>query len=97
MQASNLNDVAGQMRRKCQRREQTIFINVYGLRNFSRSNKVCSPVGLGFYHSALQVGKYEFAFGGNAERTDSGIYISLARRNSSFHFRYAIPVESDSD
>lgn len=28
-------------------------------------------------------------------RTDSGIYISQARRNRTFNFRYAIPIESE--
>ena len=47
---------------------------------------------MGVYHSALQVGKYEFAYGGNAAVADSGIYINAPRRNSSFIFKCSIPV-----
>ena len=85
------------MRDRCQRREKVLYINVYGLKNFAQCNKVCNPVGLGVYHSALQVGRYEFAFGGNPLRSDSGIYITPARRNNVFDFLYAIPVRADDD
>lgn len=53
------------LRKRQDKREQTLYINVYGLKDLDRCNTICNPVGFGALHSALQVGKYEFAFGGN--------------------------------
>ena len=85
------------MRKKQNRRERTLYINVYSLKNLDRCNAICSTVGFGAYHTALQVGKQEFAYGGNALRAESGIYLNAPRRNRSFIFRYAIPVEYEPD
>ena len=69
-----------------------VFINVYDLPSTQRSNKCMSKVGIGCYHTAIQVGKIEFTFGGNIHSQESGIYISSPRRNNQFIFKYAIPV-----
>jgi len=100
MSAKYESEVARRLRLKSQRRERVLYINVYSLKDFNKCNGVCGSLGLGIYHSALQVGRYEFAYGGNTLRRDSGIYITAPRRNSSFIFKYAIPIkyeEKDGD
>ena len=54
-------------------------------------------LGLGAYHTAIQVGKQEFTFGGNIYSHESGIYITAPRCNRSFVFKYAIPVFNPKD
>ena len=47
--------------------EKTLFITIYALPNGAEScTKFFGPVGLGFYHSALQIGEIEVGFEGNA-------------------------------
>ena len=53
---------------------------------------MCGPLGMGIYHSALQVGRHEFAYGGNRQVADSGIYITAPRRNSSFVYKCSVQV-----
>ena len=69
------------LKRRQDKREKVIFINVYNLKDFNGCNSIFGSAGLGIYHSALQVGRYEFAYGGNSARADSGIYITAPRRN----------------
>ena len=92
MTATQLTESTLASRHRSNKRERTIYINVYSLTNFDGCTDVCGPVGLGLYHSALQVGPYEFAFGGNANSLDSGIYVNSPRQNRAFTFRHTIPV-----
>ena len=57
-----------------------------------KCNNCISWIGFGAYHSAIQIGKQEFTFGGNVYQHESGIYVSDPRKNRSFVFKYAIPV-----
>ena len=70
-----------------------VFINVYELETMKRcTRRSLECMGLGAYHTAIQIGKIEYTFGGNTESDRSGIYSTMARKNRSFNFRYAIPV-----
>lgn len=69
-----------------------IFINVYDLPNLARCNRCTGVLGLGAYHTAIQVGRQEFTYGGNTLSSDSGIYMNAPRKNSSFVFKYSLPV-----
>ena len=69
-----------------------VFINVYDLPNMQRCNACIGRIGFGAYHTAIQIGKHEFTYGGNANSHESGIYLTAPRKNSSFVFKYSIPV-----
>ena len=47
-------------------REQTLFISVYSLNTARACQTMCGPIGLGLYHSALQIGAFEIGYEGNA-------------------------------
>ena len=69
-----------------------VYINVYDLPSLSRCNTCTGVFGLGAHHTAIQVGKQEFTYGGNTLSEDSGIYMNAPRKNSSFVFKYSVPV-----
>lgn len=72
-----LSQICRQIRRsRSDAREQTLYINVYALKDFSSCTDFCKPIGLGIYHTALQIGEYEVAYGGNTAISDTGIYVT---------------------
>ena len=56
-----------------------VSINVYDLPRTRRANKCMHPLGIGTYHTAIQIDKVEVTFGGNSNSAASGIYVSAAR------------------
>jgi len=43
-----------------QQQQQEVFLNVYDLHE---NNDTFYPIGLGFYHSGVQIGRDEYTFG----------------------------------
>ena len=50
--------------------ETEIFLNVYDLQ--PSFNESCYNLGLGFYHSGIEIGSAEYTFGGH-QGTDTGV------------------------
>ena len=50
--------------------EYKVVLNVYDL---SPSNKYLYSIGLGFYHSGVEVNGKEYSFGGNPEMMSTGV------------------------
>ena len=65
--------------------------------NLAKCNRCTGVFGLGAYHTAIQVGKQEFTYGGNTLSNESGIYMNAPRKNSSFVFKYSLPVLNTQD
>ena len=49
-----------------ERRERTLYINVYEPLNAGKLSAIMSPLGFVMYHTAIQVGKHEFAYSGES-------------------------------
>ncbi|CAL0325925.1 unnamed protein product [Lupinus luteus] len=65
-----------------------VYLNVYDLTSING----CSYwVGLGIYHSGVQVNDVEYAFGAH-ESPSSGIYEGVPKRSESFKFRKSILI-----
>lgn len=66
-----------------------LYINVYELPAVSQNfNRCTSCLGFGTYHTAVQVGKTEYAFGGSSGLPMTGIYKTAPRKNHRFVFKY---------
>ena len=72
-----------------------VFINVYDLPNLRNVNRCAHPIGFGAYHTAIQVGKYEFSYSGSSMSRQSGIYLNIAKRNHHFAFKFQIAIKSE--
>ena len=68
-----------------------VYVNVYELPK-ARCKTLLSVVRMGIYHTAIQIGKQEFTYGGNQHSDVSGIYMNAPRKNSQFKFLFSIPV-----
>ena len=79
------------------KREHILYINVYEPKNAGKRNLICGPLGFVMYHTAIQVGKYEFSYSGSSMSRQSGIYLNAAQRNSSFNFKFSLPIKSEID
>ena len=61
-----------------ERREHTLYINVYEPKNAGKRNLIFSPIGFVMYHTAIQVGKQEFSYSGSSMSRQSGIYLNAS-------------------
>ena len=59
-----------------------IILNIYDL---DANNKYLHPLGLGFYHSGVQIGGHEYTFAGGSGYTKSYLTHEMKYNNFSFY------------
>jgi hypothetical protein len=65
-----------------------VTINVYDI--VQTVNKAVDCLGAGIYHTGIQVGYIEFAYGGNTLMDASGIYRIMPKKHDMFVYKYSI-------
>lgn len=75
-------------------RENTLFISIYALNTAQACQTLCGPIGLGMYHSALQIGAFEIGYEGSAGVQGTGLFWTNPRRSRAYTFRCSIPVSN---
>ncbi len=65
-------------------------INVYDILP-DHVNEKLAKIGMGIYHSGVEIGGIEYAYGGNALMKTTGVYMSRSpKRHELFRFRESI-------
>ncbi|KAK9470549.1 PPPDE putative peptidase domain-containing protein [Dipodascopsis tothii] len=68
--------VTGKAKRRRRKKKRAVVINVYDLLQGSRMAGLCWALGVGVYHSAVEIDDREYAYGGHDEPGVSGVYYS---------------------
>ena len=70
--------------------EIEVRINVYDILPLHMNEKL-AKIGMGIYHSGVEIGGIEYAYGGNALMKTTGVYLSrYPKRHEVFRFRESI-------
>ena len=78
-----------------------VILNVYFLGESSDPNmkrtQALAPLGLGLYHSGVEINGLEFAYGGDPSNSGTGVFQSgpLAVAGASYHCSYLMGVVHD--
>lgn len=59
--------------------ETEILLNVYDL---CANNKYSKHLGIGIYHSAIEIHGYEFEYGGNPNMFSTGVFRNAPRKQN---------------
>ena len=68
-----------------------IFINVYDIQR-DCNQKGADMFGLGIYHSGIEIGGREYAFGGNNTLRTTGVYENYPKDHSAFTYKETIEM-----
>jgi hypothetical protein len=68
-----------------------VYVNVYDIPP-RKVNKYLELIGMGIYHTGIEVNGTEYAYGGNALLTGTGVYEIAAKKHEAFVFKESIQV-----
>ena len=74
-----------------------VILNVYDLASDSMSKTLFSMVGLGFYHSGVEINGIEYTYGGNYSHNGTGVYnqVPLQAAGATYKESYLIGEVKD--
>jgi hypothetical protein len=68
-----------------------VIINVYDIQK-TCNTRGADMIGLGIYHTGVEIYGVEYAFGGNTTVRSTGVYQISPRSHQSFSFKYSIDL-----
>ena len=66
-----------------------VILNVYDIIKF---NKYLDFLGLGVYHTGVEIDGIEYAYGGNTLVDTTGVYRMYPKKHDVFKFKYSVEV-----
>ena len=68
-----------------------VIVNVYDVQR-QCNQRGWDRLGLGVYHTGVEIGGLEFSFGGNTMVRGTGVYATYPKQNANFSYKLSIDM-----
>ena len=72
-----------------------VYLNIYDI--LIKHNRCIEKIGMGIFHTGVEINGKEYAYGGNSLLEDTGVYSMRPKTHDVFKFRQTIEIGEISD